>query len=274
MLCKKTKGSKNMRIFLVRHGYSEGNEAQENYREKGDAQIELTDLGWEQAVAAGSFLRDYLDKNPGTKSELTRLWFSTLMRTRQTTAGLIEGSAGLLKSEHARPDSLLIEMDFGLFSHVGDKEEQEEHLPLHAEFWHNSRDRNKYYARPPMGESPHDVQHRTSTFIGRMMREKDNGIKDVVVVTHGVTLRALAMDFLKIDPEQYDDFDNPENCSIYMIEGDPENGQKYSFHQIYNGETRQAVNIDWGKKLNIYQSLLPEVPNRFKLSASKSGPKP
>jgi 2,3-bisphosphoglycerate-dependent phosphoglycerate mutase len=254
-----------MRIFLVRHGFSEGNERQANYREKGDAQIELTDLGWQQAIAAGQFLDTFLAENPGDPEEKIRLWFSTLMRTRQTAAGLIEGSNGKILRENARPDSLLVEMDFGLFSHIGDKEEQEAHLPLHAEFWHSSRGRNKYYARPPMGESPHDVQHRTSTFIGRMMREKDNGINDVVVITHGVTLRALAMDFLKIDPRHYDDFDNPENCSIYLIEGDTDRGRKYSFHQIYNGETMKPVKIDWGKKLQIYESLLPQVPNQFKI---------
>ena len=80
--------------------------------------------------------------------------------------------------------------------------------------------------------------------------------------THGVTLRTLAMAFMKIDPARYKDFDNPENASVYVIEGD--GSTYYSFRQIYTGETGQEVDIDWGKKLRAYEANLPEVPERFR----------
>lgn len=254
-----------MRIFLVRHGHSEGNEDQSKYAEKGDVHIELTDTGWQQAVAAGQFLAAYIQANPGATADDIRLWFSSHMRARQTSAGLIEGTDGLISEDNIRLSSLLTEMDFGLMSHLEDSGDLADHLPFPSQVYETECARNKFNARALMGESPLDVLHRSATVIGSIMRDKDKGHEDVVIVTHGITLRTLAMDFLKIDPKHYDQFDNPENGSIYLIEGDPAQGEKYSFKQIYNGETMQAVDIDWGKKLHIYESYLPEVPERFKL---------
>jgi 2,3-bisphosphoglycerate-dependent phosphoglycerate mutase len=253
-----------MRLFLIRHGYSAGNQDPANYAREGDPHVCLTDKGWEQAIAAGAFLKGWLARYPSKKpDEPLRLWSSTYKRTRETTAGLVYGLGGLIDpacKDMVRVSSRLIEMDFGLFSQFHSEKERMDKMPIEAAFYNAARKRAKFYAQPPMGESPMDVLHRVEPFIGTLQRDRERGAQDVVVVTHGVTLRALAMAYLHIDPDKYDQFRNPENASIYMIEGDRDNG--YVFKQIYNGETGQEVDIDWGKKLAGVK--IPAVPPQFR----------
>jgi broad specificity phosphatase PhoE len=119
-----------------------------------------------------------------------------------------------------------------------------------------------------------NVNHRFYQFIDALMRDRNHGVEDVFVVTHGVTLRTLAMAFLKIDPKYYPDFKNPQNCSLYLIEGDEKN--RYSFMQIYNGETKMPVAIDWGKKLHAYEPayLPPYAPKGGGNALPADAPKP
>jgi 2,3-bisphosphoglycerate-dependent phosphoglycerate mutase len=250
-----------MRLILIRHGFSEGNEDPANYAREGDPHIRLTDTGWRQAIAAGAFLKGWLAANPAPGAPTApRLWSSTYRRTRETAAGVIHGLGGLVDPGAVRVSTRLTEMDFGLFSQFHSEKERAEKMPIEAAFFKAARERAKFYAQPPMGESPMDVMHRVEPFIGTLQRDAARGAKDVVIVTHGVTLRTLAMAYLHIDPDKYDDFRNPENASIYVIDGDRDAG--YSFRQIYNGETGRAVNIDWGRKLTGVK--LPDVPPQFR----------
>jgi 2,3-bisphosphoglycerate-dependent phosphoglycerate mutase len=251
-----------MRIFLVRHARSEGNEDETNYQKRGDSRIELTDPGWRQAIAAGHFIKDYIQRNPASTDAVIRMWSSTHMRTRQTSAGIIYGSEGLILPAEYQTSPLLVEQNFGIYNHLNGTQADKVMSPLMIEFYEVMKEQDKYTARPPDGESPMDVQTRQYPFIGKIMNDRKNGIEDTVVVTHGVTLRVLAMAFMKIDSVYYKDFPNPENASVYLIEGD--GSDYYKFKQIYNGETMQPVDIDWGNKLHAYKSELPEVPERFK----------
>ncbi len=253
-----------MRIFLIRHGYSAGNEDPANYALVGDPHVCLTDTGWMQAIKAGEFLKGWMARNPAADDRPLQFWSSTYRRTRETTAGVIHGLGGLVDMADVRVSSRLIEMDFGLFSQFHSEKERLEKMPIEAAFYNAARARHKFYAQPPMGESPMDVLHRVEPFIATLHRDQARGPKDVALVTHGVTLRAFAMAYLHIDPDMYDQFKNPENGSIYVIEGDRNKG--YTLRQIYNGEQMQEVDIDWGAKLKgVY---MPEVPVKFK------GPQP
>jgi broad specificity phosphatase PhoE len=253
-----------MRLFLIRHGFSSGNEDSANYALEGDPHVRLTDLGWRQSIAAGAFLKDWLARNPSPQGDTPlRVWSSTYKRTRETTAGFIHGLGGLvdLTDKNAvRVSTRLIEMDFGLFAQFQSEEERAAKMPIEAAFFKAARARAKFYAQPPMGESPMDVMHRVEPFIGTLQRDWVRGTKDVAVVLHGVSLRTLAMAYLHIDPDHYEDFKNPENASIYMIEGDRDAG--YVFKQIYNGELMQEVDIDWGARLAGVK--MPVVPPQFK----------
>ena len=158
----------------------------------------------------------------------------------------------------------LVEQDFGLFSHLHDEAERQAALKLFADFYNAMKAQDKFYARPPMGESPADVTIRARTFIDKLMRDRERGVEDVVLVTHGVTLRAFAMAFMNIDPGRYNEFKTPQNTSIYVIEDDSRH--HYSLRQIYNGQTGQSVDIDWGRQLGAYETILPPVPPQFRIS--------
>jgi len=262
-----------MRIFLMRHGFSEGNENPENYIKRGDPQVHLTETGWQQAIAAGRFLKNYLAAHPGASPRTPRLWVSGYVRTRETAAGLIYGMDNMIPPSDCRVSSHLVEQDFGLFCHVqGARREQ--HFPLINEFYRAARARNVYYARPPMGESPMDVQNRTAHLIGPLMADRaQHGVEDAVLVTHGVSLRVFAMAFLQIDPVRYTDFKLPENGSIYLIEGDHDTG--WQFRQIYDGAAMRPVNIDWGARLGAGKVELPPVPAALRDFAQRpKTPKP
>jgi 2,3-bisphosphoglycerate-dependent phosphoglycerate mutase len=254
---------------MIRHGFSEGNEDLANYKLRGDPHVRLTETGWRQAIRAGQFLKDYLAAHPGKEThqgahkgiQAARIWCSTFLRTRQTAAGMLHGADGALDEKVLRVTPRLTEMSFGIFSQFHSEAERARKMPLEAAFFKQGEAREKFYAKAPLGESPMDVQNRASPLIGSILRDHEKGIEDHVLVTHGVTLRVFAMAFMNIDPDQYEIFKNPENCSIYVIEG--ERGRGYSLRQIFNGETGRAVNIDWGKKLEGVK--LPEVPAHLRL---------
>ncbi len=253
-----------LRIFMARHGFSEGNDNPENYALRGDPNVELMDLGWQQAIRLGGFTGEYLAKHPSPDANGPQLLTSTHMRTRQTAVGVIAGAGGAIKLEKVKASPFLTEQDFGIFSHLHSAEMREQHYPLEAAFYQAARDKSPYHAKPLLGESPADTQVRVSGLCGTLMRDYQQGQSDHFLVTHGVTLRTFAMAFLHIDPYHYKKFRNPENCSLYLIE---ETGPRaYSFKQIFNGETGQPVDIDLGARLQMRKAWMPPLPDRFKNS--------
>ncbi len=203
------------RIYLVRHGESEGNLDTTLYRHKADHAIELSDKGINQAINAGFKLRTELrsisHKNP------IRLWSSPYTRTRQT-ANYIQKQLTWLPIEY-RESILLVEQQFGLFDGLSDDE-------MLAQFPNEKRHYDKcvehegrFWARLPLGESRFDVCCRVHQFFGTLARDlKDNNIDTVIIVTHGVTIRAFIQGFLNLPYEWVDANGNPENCSIQKIE--------------------------------------------------------
>ena len=60
----------------------------------------------------------------------------------------------------------------------------------------------RFYAKLPMGESRFDVCQRVAQVLEQIKNDTiDHGIKNVIIVTHGVTLRALLMRYMKYTPE-------------------------------------------------------------------------
>ena len=254
-----------MRIFLLRHGQSKANLDTEAYEKDGDSRVGLTDTGWEQAIGAGRFLKEYFAKNGETNPEDMRVWVSPYDRTRQTVSGLLYGAEENWK---VRIDASLIEQDFGDYFVFTKGTKDSPPSLFNLEFnkpirrYEDEWSKDKFFARPPRGERPCDVQNRVKDSIDTIWRDIEKGRPDHIVVTHGVNLRAFAMDFMHIDPKHYTEFLNPPNCGIYVIEGE-KNGP-YSFRQIYDGEKGEAVDIDWGEKLKAGQAVIPSVPDHIR----------
>jgi broad specificity phosphatase PhoE len=191
-----------MRITLVRHGQSEGNTGIHDYAAVGDHKVVLTQTGNEQAYLAGQQLSNILNR---TTEDNTLIYCSPYTRTRQTLAGMFHG-AGILPEDHPRvfEDPRLRETEHG----YTDATDQKPMRAIHG--W--------FYYRYAGGESPADCSDRISTFLESMMRQvQRKKPQNVIIVTHGLSMRCFVMRFLHLTVEQFETLANPGNCDIITI---------------------------------------------------------
>ena len=220
-----------MKIFLVRHGESEGNVDKKIYRTKPDHALNLTEAGRQQAVEAGKFLKENYFSDFSTSPRDTfsvpwpRVWVSPYERTRQTAKGLL--SSGIA-TESVREHIALVEQQFGLFDGVSDED-----LPIlfpneHSHYKKSEDFGGRFWARMPLGESRYDVALRVHQSFGTFQRDAEkHGIENIVIVTHGVVIRAFVMMWCHKSYEWVDEETNPKNCSIRLIDGSKDCGYIY-----------------------------------------------
>ena len=82
-----------------------------------------------------------------------------------------------------------------------------------------TRHGGKFWARMPLGESRFDVAIRVHEAFGTFHRDAErNGVRNIIIICHGVTLRAFVMMWRHLQYEWLDRQPNPSNCDIYHIE--------------------------------------------------------
>ncbi|ANL34540.1 MULTISPECIES: histidine phosphatase family protein [Rhizobium] len=208
-----------MRLFLVRHGESLGNIDERAYRQFGDHSVPLTQWGYRQALEAGCVITSYLRGLPDDGFQKLRIWYSPFLRTRQSKDALLNALPEDFVGD-VREDYLLREQDFGLFTEIYDQAERKQKFPEEFEKWARLRSNSgKFYARPPDGESRADVAQRVRLFLQTVMRDGENDDHNIAIVGHGVTNRAVEMNFLQHPVEWFERSDNPANADITLIEG-------------------------------------------------------
>ena len=190
------------RIILIRHGESEGNFDKNTYAEKQDYKLLLTAEGIRQASAAGNELKELLG------DERIMFYISPLWRTRMT----FENIAKAFNTEKIlwREDPRLREQEWGHFRDL------KANLQIDME-----RDRfGTFYYRIPDGESCADVFDRVSDFLHSMYRdfEKEHYPENVVIVTHGMTMRMFLMRWFHWTVEEFESLRNPRNCQFIVME--------------------------------------------------------
>ncbi len=83
----------------------------------------------------------------------------------------------------------------------------------------------KFWARMPQGESRFDVAKRIHQAFGTFHRDAEfHGIHDIVVICHGVTLRAFVMMWCHLSPEWFESEKNPCNCAVRVIDSGVDRG--------------------------------------------------
>ncbi len=214
-----------MNIFLVRHGESLANVDVTVYRTTADHAVGLSEAGKEQALDAGRFLFMYFQEN-NIDPKKTRLWLSPYRRTRETADALQAAFDGKLRDR--KEDILLCEQQFGLFDGIRD-EDLAKHYPDEAAHYQKCEDHEgRFWARMPLGESRFDVALRIRLFFGTIQRDAEKkNIRNIVVVCHGVTLRAFVMSWLHLSPEWFEKEKNPKNCWIRLISDNSDEGYIY-----------------------------------------------
>lgn len=215
------------KVILVRHGQSMGNIDEVLYSTTPDNAMPLTDLGWEQARAAGKILKEKILAKGGTVHFIV----SPYVRTVETFHGIasawcdpdddcftgIESHDGKVKAWYERlmeqgltwnEDSRLREQDFGNYQNPEViKRAKEERQRFGA-----------FYYRFPNGESASDVFDRVSTFLDSLWRSFEmNKSQNYVLVTHGIVLRVLLTRYFRYTIDQFNILANPRNCETVIL---------------------------------------------------------
>lgn len=207
------------KIFLVRHGKSDANNNKRILLHAADHTVQLADLGIEQANKASVFLDGELPFYGKT-----RMWVAPYTRARQT-GKIIYDRVSINRDIDMREHVNLVEQQFGLFDGYLDEE-----LPVvfpmeHAHYKKCEEQNGQFWARMPLGESRFDVALRVHQSFGTFHRDCDrHGIENIIVVSHGVVIRAFVMQWCHKTPEWFNDEPNPRNCSIRLIENGQDKG--------------------------------------------------
>lgn len=217
-----------MRVFLVRHGESQGNVDPSVHARMADHAIPLSERGHEQALEAGRRLAALLEGlHPTGPRPHVRLWTSPYRRTRQTADGLQAGAAGWVTDR--REHVLLCEQQFGLFDGVPDEELPARFPQEFAHYDKQVRFEGRFWARMPLGESRFDVATRVHQAFGTFQRDlQRHGIDHLVIVCHGVTLRAFVMMWCHLSPEWFEAEPNPHNAAIRLIDAGEDRGYVFT----------------------------------------------
>jgi broad specificity phosphatase PhoE len=211
-----------MNIYLVRHGQSVANVDASVYLTTADHAVPLSDLGREQAREAGRFLNDHFSARE-LEGTHVRLWTSPYLRTRQTADGIGESCRGFISDR--REDILLCEQQFGLFDGISDEDLPKQFPEEFAHYEKCQRHEGRFWARMPLGESRFDVALRIRLFFGTIQRDTErHDIRNVVIVCHGVTLRAFIMSWLHLTPEWFEAEKNPTNCAVRLLSDNADEG--------------------------------------------------
>lgn len=211
------------RLWLVRHGQSQGNVAREAADEAGlpvididirDVDVPLSELGERQAEAAGHWFAQLpRDEKPEV------ILSSPYLRTRQTAEIICK--AGALAGGPERPiiDERLREREFGIFDRlttIGIREKYPEEAA-------HRRRLGKFYHRPPGGESWADVILRLRSMLNTInlhYRERR-----VMVVCHQVVVLCMRYILEGLDEERILRIDKEAevlNCGICAFDFAPD----------------------------------------------------
>jgi broad specificity phosphatase PhoE len=211
------------RMWLVRHGQSQGNVARDVADEAGlheigidvrDVDVPLSELGFRQAEAAG---RWFAQRPPEERPEI--ILSSPYLRARQTADAICK--AGALAGAPARTtiDERLREREFGIFDRlttIGIRDRFPE------EAAHRSR-LGKFYHRPPGGESWADVILRLRSMLNTINLHYCD--RRVMVVCHQVVVLCMRYILEELDEQQILAIDKQAevlNCGICGYEFEPD----------------------------------------------------
>jgi len=211
------------RMWLVRHGQSQGNVARDAADEAGsheididlrDVDVPLSDLGFRQAEAAGRWFANLPDKD---RPEV--ILCSPYVRARQTAQIICK--AGALAGGPARPivDERLREREFGIFDRLTIKGIRAKHPEEAA---HRQR-LGKFYHRPPGGESWADVILRLRSMLNTINLHYCD--KRVLIVCHQVVVLCLRYILEELDEARIlaiDKEGDVVNCGLCEYEFEPD----------------------------------------------------
>lgn len=201
------------RIILVRHGESYGNVDESEYTRTPDSQIRLTSRGHEQASETGRRLRAMFDADDvgADASHSVFFYISPYRRSKETALGIAQAFESA-RITGVREEPQLREQDFGNFQDLKRKKLEKRERRYFGRFFY----------RFPDGESGADVYDRITIFEDHMVRDIDAGRfsenTNMVLCTHGLTLRLFLMRWFHWTVAEYERIANPPNSTPIILE--------------------------------------------------------
>lgn len=188
------------RLFLVRHGTSEGNVNKQVYFEKLDCDVELTPKGQGDAANASDKIHELLANNMGN----INIFHSTYKRATQTANIIYDRLNDSGRTvEKFIPTPLCREREWGsLRDIIKQNLKAEEHF--------------NFYYTPLGGESFADVYQRAAIFHQWMEKVTNNDIN--IVVAHGEFNKVYLMHLMNWDTAQFEEWDNLQNGEVWEIQ--------------------------------------------------------
>ena len=219
-----------MNIYLVRHGQSEQN-ANKNYFCSNDEIIPLTEKGIEQAKEAGIFL----SKLPLGK---TLIISSPYVRAKQTASEI----AKLTNLKTIKYDNKLQEFKRGIFGNYTFEECSKIFPEEFSEFKRQLKSKDKFYARPPEGESAYDLCLKLAPYKSILDKLKNANYDSIIIVSHSGAIRSMLCSLMEYDKEWYYNEPNMQNCSIRHLKLE-ENFQDFGYiHKGYKIQRNNSSN--------------------------------
>jgi broad specificity phosphatase PhoE len=214
-------------IVLVRHGQSEGNINHDMYADTPDYTLRLTPMGREQTAAIGKELADLLGDTT------VQFYGSPFWRTRETYKEI----AKFFPNSGYYEDPRLREQEWGNYR------ESEETKKIESE----REGYGHFYYRFPDGESCADVYDRVSTFFSTLHRdfEKPHFPKNVIIVSHGMTIRVFLMRFFHLSVEAFEEMANPRNCEYFVLKLNRETGKYALITMPRKHEVKHDYQFNW-----------------------------
>jgi 2,3-bisphosphoglycerate-dependent phosphoglycerate mutase len=169
-------------LVIVRHGQSQWN--LEN-RFTGNKDVPLTALGREEAHVAGKKLKHIVFDHA----------FTSLLERAQETLAIILNEIEQMRLP-VEKNSALNERNYGELQGLNKAEVAAQYGAEQVERW-----RRSYDLQPPGGESLKDTATRVIPFYQQEIEPLLIAGKNILVVAHGNSLRALMMYLEKISPE-------------------------------------------------------------------------
>ncbi|MEX2982183.1 histidine phosphatase family protein [Streptomyces sp. C36] len=191
--------SRPRRIVLIRHGESEGNVDDTVYEREPDHALSLTEAGRKQAEEAGVRLRELFG------DEEVSVYVSPYRRAHQTLQALALDPRRIRVREEPR----LREQDWGNWQDRDDVRRQKAYRDAYGHFFY----------RFAQGESGADVYDRVGAFLESLWRSFDDPghPPNVLLVTHGLTMRLFCMRWLHWSVAEFESLSNPGNAETRML---------------------------------------------------------
>lgn len=203
-----------MKIYLVRHGQSEGNVNKAKYFEKLDCDIELTEKGKDDAIDASNSIMDMMYHFDTIESHprlnplyYFNCYYSTYTRARQTAHIMHDN---MTKDSNYRFNKfeetpLIREREWGGLRDI-------------VEMGRKTEDHFNFHYRPTGGESFADCYQRAVLFHQHLLTTSK--YDDNIIVAHGEFNKMYMMYLLGWSVEESNRYKNPKNGEVFLIDTD------------------------------------------------------